>query len=68
MMSFFISWEYIAQYNYNHIFKTFQPALNEIANGNGLWVSDGSERMIKFKKYIKNAWLIIPSSTQLCER
>ena len=68
MINFFTVGKNIAQYSHHHIFDTFRPALNEIANGNELWVSDCSENMTKFKNYIKNAWLIVPSNTQLCER
>ena len=44
-----------------------EPAIIEIAEGNGLWSDEVSDAMEKLQTYVKKEWLIVPSNTQLVE-
>ena len=49
-------------------YKKHECAIREMAQGTHLWSTNASDNINKFRKYVEEEWLIIPSNTQLIER
>ena len=49
-------------------YQKHECAICEMAEGARLWNKDASDNIRKFREYVEEEWLIVPSNTQLVER